>query len=123
MSGDWREDAACRGKDPSIFYIEVGKSADPAREICATCPVVDRCATAAVSAREPFGVWGGLTPRERGVPGARRLQVPTHCPQGHPYDEANTQRTAEGHRRCRTCRSQQDRDRRERREQRERRAG
>jgi hypothetical protein len=29
----------------------------------------------------------------------------THCPQGHPYDEANTYVTPRGHRQCRTCRA------------------
>lgn len=41
--------------------------------------------------------------RRMGVPRAEK----THCPQGHPYDEANTYRS-NGHRQCRTCRRQRD---------------
>jgi len=36
----------------------------------------------------------------------------THCPQGHPYDEGNTYRSAEGYRSCRTCRREADKRRR-----------
>lgn len=41
----------------------------------------------------------------RGITGlvtAQRQMSKTHCPQGHPYDEVNTFRTARG-RGCRTC--------------------
>lgn len=38
----------------------------------------------------------------------------THCPRNHPYDEENTIRSSEGHRRCRTCRREQDRLRKRR---------
>ena len=48
-----------------------------------------------------------VTAREntlRGLTGAARNALKTHCPQGHPYDEANTVRDSNGARRCRTCR-------------------
>ncbi len=35
----------------------------------------------------------------------------THCPQGHPYDDANTRRRPDGCRRCRTCERQRQRRR------------
>jgi len=46
--------------------------------------------------------------QSRGIKGA----LTTHCPQGHPYDETNTLRRANGHRRCRTCHSQREAQRR-----------
>jgi len=41
-------------------------------------------------------------------PSARHARV-THCPQGHPYDEANTRRTRRGGRVCRTCHRDRER--------------
>lgn len=49
---------------------------------------------------------------KRGVAGkvaAERQRSKTHCPSGHPYDEANTVIDADGSRRCRTCRRRRDR--------------
>ena len=39
----------------------------------------------------------------------------THCPQGHPYDEVNTYRRANGIRQCRACHAAQERERKRRR--------
>ena len=47
-----------------------------------------------------------VTQREnvlRGVSPSARCAAVTHCPQGHPYDEANTYRPPEGGRDCRAC--------------------
>ncbi|GAA1170690.1 hypothetical protein GCM10009584_09540 [Ornithinimicrobium humiphilum] len=33
--------------------------------VCATCPVLERCRAHALAAREPYGVWGGMTEEER----------------------------------------------------------
>ena len=41
--------------------------------------------------------------RGRGI--ARIFAAKTHCPQGHPYDEANTSLDARGYRKCRACMS------------------
>jgi len=45
-------------------------------------------------------------------PPPRHQEAKTQCPQGHPYDEANTYRTPAGHRRCRTCHRAETRARR-----------
>jgi WhiB family redox-sensing transcriptional regulator len=105
----WMERAACRGMDASIFYVEVGRSAAEARAVCARCPVVDRCAVHAVSSREQFGVWGGLSPRDRGIHGYRAAEPKTHCPHDHLYDDLNTYWDQAGHRRCRKCNAEQKR--------------
>jgi WhiB family transcriptional regulator, redox-sensing transcriptional regulator len=61
----WREQAACRGTDLDVFYPERGESADPARQVCAQCPVRRPCLEYALSNRITDGIWGGLTERER----------------------------------------------------------
>ena len=61
----WRELAACRGADLDVFFPDRGESAGPARQVCAACPVLQPCLDYAISNRIPYGVWGGLTERER----------------------------------------------------------
>ena len=69
---DWQMNAACRGQDTSNFYHpenERGPSRARremrAKAVCATCPVVQQCLRWALAAREPYGVWGGLSTEER----------------------------------------------------------
>ena len=63
----WRARAACRGQN-RLMYPAHGQgtaAADyaPALALCGACPVVEPCRAA--GAREPDGVWGGTTPRDR----------------------------------------------------------
>ena len=69
---DWRAAAACRLADTSLFFGPerelVGARRlreQQAKAICATCPVIEPCRAHALVHREPYGVWGGLTERER----------------------------------------------------------
>ncbi|MFC4504798.1 MULTISPECIES: WhiB family transcriptional regulator [Streptomyces] len=69
---DWQRHALCRGMDSSVFFSPQGErgQARRAREekalaICARCPVHEDCARTALRAGEAYGVWGGLTERER----------------------------------------------------------
>jgi WhiB family redox-sensing transcriptional regulator len=39
-----------------------------AMEVCRACPVLDDCAAFALSTRQPYGIWGGLTERQRDTP-------------------------------------------------------
>lgn len=64
-SGGWRQQARCRGVDPEIFHPGEEDDPSPAKEICAACPVREACLEYALTVREKFGVWGGLTERER----------------------------------------------------------
>ena len=66
-SWSWRGRAACRGADPDLFFPERGESADPARQICARCPVRQPCLAYALDTGITHGVWGGLAERERRV--------------------------------------------------------
>ena len=63
----WRELAACRGADLVVFFPGRGESAEPARQVCAACPVRQPCLDYAITNRITHGIWGGLTERERRV--------------------------------------------------------
>lgn len=67
----WRDKAACHGADSDVFFPERGESADPARQVCARCPVRQPCLVYALDEGIAHGIWGGLTERERRV-----LRVP-----------------------------------------------
>jgi WhiB family redox-sensing transcriptional regulator len=69
---DWQVDAACRGRDTAEFYHPENERGPSrvrrelrAKAICATCPVITNCLRWALVAREPYGVWGGLSVEER----------------------------------------------------------
>ena len=64
-SQSWRKQAGCRTADPALFFPELGESAGPAKRICAGCPVRAECLAFAVASGERFGVFGGLSERER----------------------------------------------------------
>jgi WhiB family redox-sensing transcriptional regulator len=61
----WRERAACRGADLGLFFPGRGEPAEPARRICASCPVRQPCLDYAISRAITHGIWGGLTERDR----------------------------------------------------------
>jgi WhiB family redox-sensing transcriptional regulator len=61
----WMEYAACREVPADLFFPEKGESNRPAKAICARCPVRGECLEAALDRGENFGVFGGLSPRER----------------------------------------------------------
>jgi WhiB family transcriptional regulator, redox-sensing transcriptional regulator len=65
----WRQHARCLGADPETFYPADDEDEDfegaEAKAICAMCPVAVECLEHAIAVREKFGVWGGLTPKER----------------------------------------------------------
>ena len=69
----WRELAACRGADLDVFFPGRGESAEPARRVCATCPVREPCLDYALSSGVTCGVWGGLAERDRRELRTRRL--------------------------------------------------
>lgn len=61
----WREQGACRGLDPGVFYPDTDDEADQAKEVCEGCTVRLTCLEHALAHREKQGVWGGATERER----------------------------------------------------------
>lgn len=60
----WVARAACKGVDPERLFVK-GAAQREATVICRHCPVQMECLADALDNRVPFGVWGGLTERER----------------------------------------------------------
>jgi WhiB family redox-sensing transcriptional regulator len=61
----WQTDALCAQTDPESFFPEKGGSTRDAKRICTTCDVRDECLEYALQNDERFGIWGGLSERER----------------------------------------------------------
>jgi WhiB family redox-sensing transcriptional regulator len=81
---EWQLSGSCRKVDPALFFHPEGERG-PARAlrevaakgVCATCPVLRQCRLHALHTHEPYGVWGGLSERDREViyGAARRAQL------------------------------------------------
>ena len=75
LRSTWRDLAACEGAPSDIFYPENEFEAAEAKAICARCPVRAICLETALRNKERYGVWGGLTPRERARARRRNLRA------------------------------------------------
>lgn len=69
---EWQYQGSCRDADPELFFHPEGergaarrRRAESAKAYCQHCPVLDKCRERSLEAREPFGVWGGLSEDER----------------------------------------------------------
>ncbi|PTW91292.1 transcription factor WhiB [Microbacteriaceae bacterium MWH-Ta3] len=61
----WQADALCSQTDPEAFFPEKGGSTRDAKRICSSCSVKSECLEFALENDERFGIWGGLSERER----------------------------------------------------------
>ncbi len=61
----WQERALCAQVDPEAFFPEKGGSTREAKQICTRCEVRAECLEYALDKDERFGIWGGLSERER----------------------------------------------------------
>jgi WhiB family redox-sensing transcriptional regulator len=61
----WREQALCAETDPEAFFPEKGGSTREAKRVCVRCDVRGDCLEYALAHDERFGIWGGLSERER----------------------------------------------------------
>jgi WhiB family transcriptional regulator, redox-sensing transcriptional regulator len=61
----WQEQALCAQTDPEAFFPEKGGSTREAKRVCSRCDVRGDCLTFALGHDERFGIWGGLSERER----------------------------------------------------------
>ena len=61
----WQRQANCMGVDPDLFFPERGASTREAKEVCRGCVVREDCLEYALANGEKFGIWGGLSERER----------------------------------------------------------
>ena len=71
---DWPSRAACRATDPDELFVQ-GAAQNKVKVICRGCPVRAECLADALDNRIEFGVWGGMTERERRALLRRRPNV------------------------------------------------
>lgn len=69
---EWQYEGSCREADPNLFFHPEGergsarrRRAEEAKRFCGDCPVLTMCRERSLDAREPFGVWGGMSEDER----------------------------------------------------------
>jgi len=65
VEATWQKYANCLGVDPDLFFPERGASTREAKEVCRGCVVRESCLEYALSNGEKFGIWGGMSERER----------------------------------------------------------
>ena len=61
----WQDHANCLGVDPDLFFPERGASTREAKAVCRSCEVQGDCLEYALANGEKFGIWGGMSERER----------------------------------------------------------
>jgi WhiB family redox-sensing transcriptional regulator len=61
---DWTSRAACTNQKPDELFVQ-GAAQNRAKTVCGGCAVRTECLADALDNRVEFGVWGGLTERER----------------------------------------------------------
>jgi WhiB family redox-sensing transcriptional regulator len=60
----WVSKARCRSTDPDELFVS-GAAQRKVAVICRHCPVIAECAADSLDNRVEFGVWGGMTERQR----------------------------------------------------------
>ena len=98
----WHARAACRGMTDVFYADHAGESYDEARLICFGCPVRAECAAA--GADDPYGCWGGRSPKQRAAvraPLPRRWAAPQPCGTEAAYRRHNRRGEAP----CAACRA------------------
>ncbi len=71
---DWASRGACRTADPDTLFVQ-GAAQNRVKNVCMSCPVRTECLADALDNRIEFGVWGGMTERERRALLRRRPNV------------------------------------------------
>ena len=61
---DWAARAACKGDTPDALFVR-GAEQNKAKQVCAGCPVRTECLAEALDNQIEWGVWGGMTERQR----------------------------------------------------------
>nr|WP_088818816.1 WhiB family transcriptional regulator [Kytococcus aerolatus] len=69
---EWQFEGVCRTTDPEHFFHPEGERGAPRRKreerakaVCNRCPVIEQCREHALTVKEPYGVWGGMSEEER----------------------------------------------------------
>lgn len=76
----WRDRALCREVDPEIFYPARGGDPRPGKAVCGQCSVRTPCLDYAMDANERYGIFGGLSVKERDALRRQRLAPVVHLP-------------------------------------------
>lgn len=71
---DWMSQASCRSTEPDELFVQ-GAAQNRAKAVCFGCPVRTECLADALDNRTEFGIWGGMTERERRALLRRRPNV------------------------------------------------
>ncbi|MET9364356.1 WhiB family transcriptional regulator [Streptomyces sp. NPDC006632] len=61
----WQQGALCAQAGPEFFFPAPGSSTREAKQLCGACEQRKACLEYALANDERFGVWGGLSERER----------------------------------------------------------
>jgi len=64
-NSNWMNDARCKGMDTELFFPFEHESNRPAKEVCESCDVREKCLNYALDHNITYGVWGGKSERER----------------------------------------------------------
>jgi WhiB family transcriptional regulator, redox-sensing transcriptional regulator len=62
---EWMAEGLCAQTDPEAFFPEKGGSTREAKSVCSRCTVAAECLDYALEQGERFGIWGGLSERDR----------------------------------------------------------
>jgi WhiB family redox-sensing transcriptional regulator len=114
----WTDMALCQQVDPEMFFPNKGdkETARDAQRVCKQCPVMAECLDHAIATNPLFGIWGGMSFKQRQAERRRRRMegalkpkpARTVCTHGHNLAEVGLDHAGQ----CRECRRNYDRQRR-----------
>lgn len=61
----WQDRGLCQQTDPEAFFPDKGGSTRASKKVCRRCDVRAECLQWALDKDERYGVWGGMSERER----------------------------------------------------------
>ncbi|HEV2785080.1 MAG TPA: WhiB family transcriptional regulator [Solirubrobacteraceae bacterium] len=65
VASGWMAKARCREYDPEQFFVRGAAQSKRAVRVCEHCDVRTACLQYALDNQIEFGIWGGLTERQR----------------------------------------------------------
>ena len=71
---DWAQHALCSKVEPDALFVR-GAAQQVAKQVCVGCPVIAECLADSLDNQAEFGVWGGMTERQRRALLKRRPEV------------------------------------------------
>ena len=71
---DWGRHGACSKAAPDALFVR-GAAQQAAKQVCVGCPVITECLADSLDNKTEFGVWGGMTERQRRALLKRRPEI------------------------------------------------